>query len=54
MHFEHSKADREDSHGLVVENLKKIGRIEKGHKANLIFVDEWFDVKKTLFDSEIV
>ena len=35
-------------------NLPHLGKIAIGNTANLIFVDEWFGVKKTIIDGEII
>lgn len=35
-------------------NMPHLGRIEKGNIANLIIVDQWFNVKKTILKGEIV
>ena len=35
-------------------NMPQIGRIKKGNLANLIIVDQWFNVKNTILKGEIV
>lgn len=35
-------------------NMPEIGRIKKGNLANLIIVDQWFNVKNTILKGEIV
>ncbi len=35
-------------------NMHHLGEIKKGNTANLIIVDEWFNVKKTIFKGEAV
>ncbi len=34
-------------------NLTDLGQIKKGNKANLIFVDNWFNIKKVILKGEI-
>ena len=33
-------------------NLAKVGYIAQGNKANLVFVDQFFNVKKVIFKGE--
>ena len=35
-------------------NMAELGEIKRGNIANLIIVDEWFNIKKTIFKGEIV
>ena len=38
----------------MMKNMPEIGQIKKGNMANLIIVDQWFNVKNTILKGEIV